>query len=991
MKRWMAVLIALMVGIPFSAALAEEGEGIKPVIPSLGGPKYNLLTPIKDMLSGRPWLILSGKDPALSKGQGFNAIEQANPYATSPRMQAGGAGLVPFRDPAPAFSRGVLITRDFSASPFQTEPHMAVSPDDPDHIVVGVIDYAFDSLVSYVSYDGGSSWEGPYQAPYPSQDLASAGDPVLAFDRKGRVYMAGISLGIEEFNLGPLATESLVSSISIARSDDGGENWIQSVSSSRSKVSTQGLQQDRFGRTRGTVSVGFLDKPWLAIGPDPANKDNDIIYVVYTDFEEQAELYYLGEVPVLVGRDLLTTIRMVASRDQGKTWSDPISVSPTVRRGSSEGGSDPDDPDRKFLDNQQPGAAPTAEGRKRIVQGPQVNVGKDGTVYFSWMDSLDDDNTKGLGEIQVATSTDGGKTIKRLGAAATFNEIPYKPRTNPFRFWASSFPQTALGPNGEIYIIYSGRPPDKAMDDADVYLVSSMDKGLTWSRPMRLNGDEGSALQFLPAIDVDPKGKLHVMWLDTRDDKTRLRYHVYYTTSEDKGKTWGFEIKQIGQRVRDARVSDFSTNPNRAFPGGAFIGDYVAIKSTDEDVYLIWPDGRLAEFGGYNQKIGFARQRPINSPAVSVTPPAGAGGQSVVIQGFSFQPESEILVQLGDAIISSTRSNSEGRFTLNLYMPLTAEGPQTVRVFDASGNGASASYFTEFGFNNLQGSSRDLKGLQDSFKTLQDSYKELFDLIKSNTTTQGNQTTASVKDLQTSVSALQASQKDLLSAVSASTNNAQTASTAVKELQASLIALQASQKTLLDTVNNGVTNSAQAANSNAQAANTNAQAANNSIKELQTAITALQASQKSLLEALTSGLTTNAQSAQAANNNAQAANSGIKELQNAITALQDSQKSIMDSLSTANVQTAKDLKDLQSSVSGLQASNQGLQVSNQGLQTVNKELQASLAALQNSYRELQNSFTQLQNNYKGLQAAYQDMMKRLDEVNKKLPLPTPKK
>jgi predicted nuclease with TOPRIM domain len=977
MKQWMTVLIAAMAWVPMVALAEGESERIKPVIPSLGGPKYNLLTPIKDMLSGRPWLILSGLDPVLNKGKGFNQIEQANPYSASPRMQAGGAGIVPFRDPAPAFSRGVLITRDFSASPFQTEPHMAVNPTDPDHVVVGVIDYAFDSLVSYVSYDGGSTWEGPYQAPYPSQDLASAGDPVLAFDRKGRLYMAGISLGIEEFNLGALATESLVSSISLARSDDGGETWVQSVSSSRSKVSTQGLQQDRFGRTRGTVSVGFLDKPWLGIGPDPQNKDNDIIYVVYTDFEEQAELYYLGEVPVLVGTNLLTTIRMVSSRDQGKTWSDPIAVSPTVRRGSNEGGSDPDDPDRIFVgENQQPGAAPTAEGKKRIVQGPQVNVGKDGTVYFSWMDSLDDDNTKGLGEIQVATSTDGGKTIKRLGAAATFNEIPYKPRTNPFRFWASSFPQTALGPDGEIYIVYSGRPPDKAMDDADVYLVSSMDKGLTWSRPTRLNGDEGTALQFLPAIDVDPKGRLHAMWLDTRDDKSRLRYHVYYTTSEDKGKTWGFEIKQIGQRVRDSRVSDFSTNPNRAFPGGAFIGDYVAIKSTEEDVYLIWPDGRLAEFGGYNQKIGFARQRPINSPAVSVTPPAGAGGQSVVIQGFSFQPESEILVQLGDAIISSTRSNSEGRFTLNLYMPLTAEGPQTVRVFDASGNGASASYFTEFGFNNLQASGKDIKELQNA-------YKELIELLKSQN---GQNNQAGVKELQTSVSALQASQKDLLSAVSANTDNAQAASSAVKELQTSLSALQASQKTLVDTVNNGVTNSAQSANTNAQAANSQAQAANNSIKELQTAITALQASQKSLLEAVTNGLSNNSQ----ANTNAQAANSGIKDLQTAITALQASQKSLMDSLGSSNAQTTKDLKDLQASVIGLQVSNQGLQTSNQGLQTVNKELQASLSALQASYRELQNSFAQLQTNYKGLQAAYQDMLKRIDEVNKKLPVPQKK-
>ncbi len=63
---------------------------------------------------------------------------------------------MPFRNPAPAFSRNLLITRNYGYSPFQTEPSIAVDPTDPDHLVVGVIDYNMGSTMSvYVSWDAG--------------------------------------------------------------------------------------------------------------------------------------------------------------------------------------------------------------------------------------------------------------------------------------------------------------------------------------------------------------------------------------------------------------------------------------------------------------------------------------------------------------------------------------------------------------------------------------------------------------------------------------------------------------------------------------------------------------------------------------------------------------------------------------------------------------------------------------------------------------------
>jgi hypothetical protein len=191
------------------------------------------------------------------------------------------------------------------------------------------------------------------------------------------------------------------------------------------------------------------------------------------------------------------------------------------------------------------------------------------------------------------------------------------------------------------------------------------------------------------------------MWGDMRDDPHQTRYHIYYTSSDDKGETWGFKNEELGFSVGDTRVTDFPTNPNYAFPNGLFIGDYFSIDATDEETYMVWADGRLGEFGPLNQKIGFARKAAVPQPEIFINPPAGPGGQQVTIVGSDFQPDMGIFVQLGDSTISQLRTDLDGEFTAQVYMPITSEGSQDLSVFDESGNGASTSYFTEFGFGNI--------------------------------------------------------------------------------------------------------------------------------------------------------------------------------------------------------------------------------------------------------------------------------------------------
>lgn len=713
--------------------------------------KLKVLQPIQNVLSGSMSLIAKGIDNRMfMEGESFRTPDGANfaPLdsvlnvgANAPRMQAAGPGvLVPYRDPAPAFSRTLLVTRDFSDRTLQTEPHLVVNPQDPDHIVLGTIDYNFPSNSVYVSIDGGESWEGPKQTKYLRDDLGSGGDPVLAFGNNNNVYITSISIGVDEFNIGGAAGEVLVSSIAVASSTDGGFTWQDPVSSARAAVDSD-VTLDPSGRLRGTVSFGFLDKPWITVGPHPTIEEQEMIYVTYTEFITRYGILYIGELPVLGIPEVLTTPKLVSSADGGVTWTEPVAVGPTVRSsfGEEEGGGTSgesavngavdllvdeiaapalvtagDDPTyrdevlgalaKRRAQNQQIQAESEEEGVKRTIQGPMPVVDSKGIVYVTWLDSTDDEAMKGLGELYMARSEDGGVEFDDPVRIASFLEIPFRPRNAFFRYWASAFPKVAIGPNDELFVVYTALPPENSYDEGDVYFIRSTNGGTRWSRPKRLNQDETSNAQFFPAIDVGPNGVIHAMWGDMRDDAVGTRYHIYYTSSEDQGDTWGFTNEEIGLEVPDTRVTDFPTNPNRAFPSGAFIGDYFAIEATEEEVYMVWPDGRLGEFGGINQKIGFARKRAVPSPEIFLSPDTGPGGETITVQGHGFQPDLTYYLQVGGETVVAGRTNADGVITASVYVPISGEGAHQVALVDDSGNVAATSFYMEFGFDNIQSS-----------------------------------------------------------------------------------------------------------------------------------------------------------------------------------------------------------------------------------------------------------------------------------------------
>lgn len=125
-------------------------------------------------------------------------------------------------------------------------------------------------------------------------------------------------------------------------------------------------------------------------------------------------------------------------------------------------------------------------------------------------------------------------------------------------------PDAALGPSGEVYLVYG--------KEKNAFFALSQDGSRTFSRPLRLNRLADTVLvghERGPKIAVGRNGIIHVVWMDTQSTK------LYYTRSASGGK-------------------DFSPPRNLRDPGAHLDGAAVAADERG-NVLIVWLDSRLPE------------------------------------------------------------------------------------------------------------------------------------------------------------------------------------------------------------------------------------------------------------------------------------------------------------------------------------------------------------------------------------------------------------
>jgi len=249
------------------------------------------------------------------------------------------------------------------------------------------------------------------------------------------------------------------------------------------------------------------------------------------------------------------------------------------------------------------------------VQGSAPAVGPNGEVYVAWFQG--GCGFPSIPGIYLTKSVDGGQTFGPAVFVAPLEPLGFGASlscgsiggslTGNFR--VNSFPRIDVNPNnGHVYVVY-GSHSIPSPDSGDAFFTSSADGGNTWSIPLKVNDDSTTNDQFFPAVAVNGKGAIQVVWYDRRRDPNNLFIDVYSAISTNDGLS--FQPNQ--------RVTTVSSPPAVGYDPlivQTYMGDYIDVKamtgahSRGSQFLAAWGDFRrkVETFGGirHNQDVRFS-------------------------------------------------------------------------------------------------------------------------------------------------------------------------------------------------------------------------------------------------------------------------------------------------------------------------------------------------------------------------------------------------
>ncbi|HEX6047710.1 MAG TPA: sialidase family protein [Gemmatimonadaceae bacterium] len=212
--------------------------------------------------------------------------------------------------------------------------------------------------------------------------------------------------------------------------------------------------------------------PKIAYGPDGA------LYALY------------AVVKAVPGRRFpMSSLRFATSKDDGVTWSVPVTI-----------------------------ASDSAFGTRNFHA---LHVGTRGDLYVAWLES-----SQGKSKTFLTRSTDGGATWTTPVLADPTQSCPCC-RT-----------AIATAGDGTLYLAWRTVLPGNVRD---VVVAKSSDHGVTWNAPVRVHADNwvfDGCPHAGPSMQVDSAGTVHIAWWTGVEGKAG----VYYARSRDGGATFDSPI-----------------------------------------------------------------------------------------------------------------------------------------------------------------------------------------------------------------------------------------------------------------------------------------------------------------------------------------------------------------------------------------------------------------------------------------------------------------
>jgi hypothetical protein len=460
-----------------------------------------------------------------------------------------------------ATSTAANVNTDCEGDAPHNETSIAVNPTNSLNLVGSANDYQltlspggtlYETIYSraHTTFDGGRTWT---TYPIDFGSYVATGDPAVAFDAAGNVYLATLGFLFSQ-GLGCCTNPDVL----VAHSSDGGKTW-----STPTRVASG---SGSFG------SVGtFNDKEYLTAW---GNGNAIVTWTVFNDGQK--------------GSYISSPIFDVVTHDGGNTWTSGTSIS-----GSAS-----------FCVGAQGGTTCDQD------QGSVPVMTADGSISVAFLNTFDvasgrDQYLVVKVDPQTGQRTGGPFRVARLVDGVSDYPVNEDGRQtyqdSEFRSWSAG--NIAADPTlaGHLAVAWSDMrnsqlpapaDPYQAKTNSDVVVSQSFDGGQTWSSPAVLarRGD-----QFMPWAAYDTSGKLRIGFFDRSYDSANHRYG-YTLASEAQPGTLGFTFSQLTTRLSNPTQGDrwFSgRTPNASFPHpSSFIGDYSGIAASPSGVAALWTDMR---------------------------------------------------------------------------------------------------------------------------------------------------------------------------------------------------------------------------------------------------------------------------------------------------------------------------------------------------------------------------------------------------------------
>ncbi len=393
--------------------------------------------------------------------------------------------------------------------------------------------------------------------------------------------------------------------LGVGVSNDGGQSWSRKFPA---------FSRCAGGNVGNGGDYERSSDPWVTVSPDGT------AYVIAIAFNGAA-LAPGSDTAVLVSR----------STDHGITWGPPITLvleGDVAFHDKQTITADPIDSrfvyavwDRIAIDNTGPTwftrsvdggeswepARPIFDpGIDRQTIGNIIAVLPNGTLVNVYTHIDINVNGQNSAYLDLIRSTDNGVTWSsptRIASQLTIGTVD--PETGARVRDGSLVPTVAAGPDGKLYVAWQDSRFSNGNRDA-ILASNSIDGGLTWSTPIRVNGAAAVAA-FLPVSNVRADGMIGLSYFDFRSntsDRNTLYTNIWLARSTD-GVNW--QESQVSGPFDLSRAPLARWGNIEAF----FLGDYQGLASAGS-LFLPFYSRTTSEESGNRADVFLA-------PAVSVT------------------------------------------------------------------------------------------------------------------------------------------------------------------------------------------------------------------------------------------------------------------------------------------------------------------------------------------------------------------------------------